>query len=266
MSTPLLTVGGVGFSTRSRQPILREISLNVDRSDRLAIIGPNGAGKTTLLQIMSGVISPSSGNVLLADRDLAGMPPTERARSIAVVGQSDQPDRRLSLRDYVALGRIPHVGRLARAQDERLIDHFIGQTGLSGFAAREMGSLSGGERQRAHIARALVQQPKILFLDEPTNHLDPRARGALLALVAQLDLTVVAVLHDLHLVPAFATHVAVLQGGALVTHGTPDQALSPDIVREVFGIDLLRLRHPTEDRDITVFDIPLNTDTGVLHP
>lgn len=265
MNTPLLAIGGVSFETRSRHTIIRQISLDVDRSDRLAIIGPNGAGKTTLLQIMSGVISPSNGNVFLAGDDLAGMPPAQRARSIAVVSQSDQPDRRLSLRDYVALGRIPHAGRVARAQDVRLIDDAIGQTGLSDFAAREMGSLSGGERQRAHIARALVQQPKILFLDEPTNHLDPRARGALLGLVAELDLTVVAVLHDLQLVPAFATHVAVLQGGALVAHGTPEQALSPGNVREVFGIELLRLRHPAEDRDITVFDIPFNTDTRATH-
>ena len=117
-----------------------------------------------------------------------------------------------------------------------------------------MGLLSGGERQRAQIARALAQEPRILFLDEPTNHLDPRARGALLALVAELDLTVIAVLHDLHLVPGFANRVAVMREGRLVA---ADEALSRDLVRDVFGIDLLRLPHPHENRELTVFDIPL---------
>jgi iron complex transport system ATP-binding protein len=128
------------------------------------------------------------------------------------------------------------------------------RTGLAALAKREMGLLSGGERQRAQIARALAQEPRILFLDEPTNHLDPRARGALLALVARLDLTVVAVLHDLNLVPDFASRVAVMRDGRLISS---EETLSRDLVRDVFGIDLLRLPHPHENRELTVFDIPL---------
>ncbi|MGA1834183.1 ABC transporter ATP-binding protein [Rhizobium wenxiniae] len=260
----LLSGEGICFGASDGTRILHDISLRVGAGDRLAIVGPNGAGKTSLLQILAGLVFPNAGHVEIGGSNLADLHPAERARTIAVVGQSDQPDRRLTLYDYVALGRIPHSGRLARRIDRDLIQDAIERTGLSRLITRGMGSLSGGERQRAHIARALVQQPRILFLDEPTNHLDPRARGDLLGLIARLGLTVIAVLHDLHLVPSFATHVAILRRGELVAHGVPDRALSPGTVREVFGIDLLRFQHPDEDREITVFDIPFNANIGVL--
>jgi iron complex transport system ATP-binding protein len=125
------------------------------------------------------------------------------------------------------------------------------------MADRTIGSLSGGERQRAQIARAAAQEPKILFLDEPTNHLDPRARGDILEIVADLGLAVVAVLHDLPMVAPFATRVAVMNEGRLVALDTPLNTLTPTLVRGVFAVDVLRLPHPAEDRELTVFDIPI---------
>ncbi|CZT36880.1 ABC transporter ATP-binding protein [Rhizobium sp. 9140] len=249
-----LSARGLGWSIRDAR-ILQGVSLALGQGDRLAIVGPNGAGKTTLLQLLSGMLQPTTGAVSLVGRPLASMTPQERARLTAVVGQSDQPDHRIRVRDYVELGRIPHTQRATRAQERQLVEDALERTGLSALAARAMGSLSGGERQRAQIARALAQAPRILFLDEPTNHLDPLARRTLLSLVAELDVTVVAVLHDLHLVPDFATHVVVLKDGRPVASGPVAAALSRSVVRDVFGIDLLRLPHPHEDRELTVFDI-----------
>jgi iron complex transport system ATP-binding protein len=262
MTNPLLVASGLGFSAPSGACLVRDISLKVLTGDRLAIIGPNGAGKTTLLRLLSGMARPTRGATTLMGKPISDLRAVERARFVAVVGQADQPDRRIRLRDYVELGRIPHGARLTSTEESTLVEAALERTGLASFACREMGSLSGGECQRAQIARALVQEPRILFLDEPTNHLDPRARGMLLAMVAELKLTVVAVLHDLHLVPAFATKVAILQGGAMVACGAPEDALSRTTIRDVFGIDLLRFSHPHEDREITVFDIPLTHDTG----
>jgi iron complex transport system ATP-binding protein len=106
------------------------------------------------------------------------------------------------------------------------------------------------------LARAIAQEPKILFLDEPTNHLDPRARSELLELVSQFGMTVVAVLHDLSLVTPFATRVAVMNEARLQALAGPREALTKQLIREIFGVDVLRLRHPTEDRELTVFDVP----------
>jgi iron complex transport system ATP-binding protein len=262
MIASILSAAGLSFATRAGTSILGPTSLDVGPGDRLAIIGPNGAGKSTLLRLLAGMLRPGSGSVQLFGRDIAAMPPVERARLVAVVGQADQPDHRIRVRDYVELGRIPHrSNRRSAGEEAKLVAAALERAGLARLAGRELGSLSGGERQRAQIARALAQEPRVLFLDEPTNHLDPRARGELLQLVAALDLTVVAVLHDLHLVPAFATRVAVLRDGALVACGPADKTLTRHTIRDVFGIDLLRLPHPHEDRQLTVFDIPMTSDT-----
>jgi iron complex transport system ATP-binding protein len=243
---------------RGGPPILHDVSLKLEAGERLAIVGPNGAGKTTLLRAFAGTLSPQSSTVRLFGTRLSTLRPIERARLAAVVGQADQPDGRISVWDYVGLGRIPHSGRRSRADEWGILNEAFHRTRLDGFRSREMGSLSGGERQRAQIARALAQEPRLLLLDEPTNHLDPRARGELLGLVAGLGLTVAAVLHDLALVPGFATKVAVMNAGRLVAFGTPEETLSPEIVREVFRVDVLRLPHPREKRQLTVFDIPLS--------
>ena len=261
MRSSVLCGESLTYETRSGDRLLGDVTLHVEACDRLAIIGPNGAGKTTLLRMLAGTLRPTAGTVHLLGRPLSALHPIERARLVAVVGQTDQPDRRISVGDYVALGRIPHLARRSGAEEAAIVADALERTELLALARREMGSLSGGERQRAQIARALAQQPRILFLDEPTNHLDPRARGALLALVADLGLTIVAVLHDLHLVSGFATRVAVLRQGTLVAC---DEALDRHVVRDVFGIDLLRLPHPHENRQLTVFDIPLNRSNGAF--
>lgn len=253
----LLAAQVLGFRAEGGAMLVDGVGLSVAAHDRLAVIGPNGAGKTTLLRMLAGTLRPGMGAITLDGRDLTRIPAVERARSIAVVGQSDQPDPRLAVIDYVELGRVPHAGRPGRGDDRRIAFEALDRTGLLPMAGRAIGSLSGGERQRAQIARAIAQAPRILFLDEPTNHLDPRARGEVLELVAGLGIAVVAVLHDLSLVAPFASRVAVLEGGRLVACGTPDRALSPALMRQVFGVDVLRLPHPAENRELTIFDIPI---------
>ncbi|MBC9246043.1 ABC transporter ATP-binding protein [Paracoccus sp. 11-3] len=253
----LLEARDLGFSADNGAMLVEGVSLSVGPRDRLAIIGPNGAGKTTLLRMLAGMLRPDTGAVTLDGRDLSRIPAAERARNIAVVGQSDRPDPRLSVIDYAELGRVPHAGLRRRGEDREIARDALDRAGLLPLAGRAMGSLSGGERQRAQIARAVAQQPRILFLDEPTNHLDPRARGAVLELVACLGIAVVSVLHDLSLVAPFVNRVAVLEGGRLLAFDTPDRALTPALMREVFGVDVLRLPHPVEARELTVFDIPI---------
>ena len=243
-------------ATANGRTLVEDVNLSLAAGERLAIIGPNGAGKTTLLRMLCGALSPSRGEVRLAGRRLDRITAAERALSVAVVGQTDQPDPRLALIDYVELGRVPHAGLRRRHDDRDIVVEALRRTGLLPLLARSIGSLSGGERQRAQLARAIAQEPRILFLDEPTNHLDPRARAELLELVAELNMTVVAVLHDLALVAPFATSVAVMSNARLHALASPREALAQPLVREVFGLDVLHLRHPTEDRELIVFELP----------
>ncbi|TPK87417.1 ABC transporter ATP-binding protein [Mesorhizobium sp. B2-4-17] len=255
MTVPLLEARDLGAVANGRN-LVHAVSLSMAIGDRLAIIGPNGAGKTTLLRMLSGMLKPSSGEVKLGGRRLDRISPAERALHIAVVGQTDQPDPRLAVIDYVELGRVPHAGLKHRSEERDIVVDALRRTGLLPLLGRTIGSLSGGERQRAQLARAIAQEPKVLFLDEPTNHLDPRARAELLELVAGFGMTVIAVLHDLPLVAPFATRVAVMNEARLHALAAPREALTQQLIREIFGVDVFRLRHPTEDRELTVFDVP----------
>lgn len=241
-------------------------SVGIRCGARLAIIGPNGAGKSTLLRILAGLLLPTSGDICFNGEIISKMSPLERARQFAFVGQADAPDQQLLVEDYVSLGRIPHLGVFTRAIDREIVEDSMERARISHFRRRALGSLSGGERQRMQLARALAQQPVILFLDEPTNHLDPKARSELLLLVAGLDVTTIAVLHDLPLVAPFATHVAVMHSAQLVASGTPDETLTPRIVSDVFDLDVLRLRHPSRQRDLMVFEAPEPIHDVHSHP
>jgi iron complex transport system ATP-binding protein len=249
----ILEVRDLAFHAPTGDPLLHDISFSLPESAVLAIAGPNGAGKTTLLNLLSGMTEITKGDVRVAGQSLRSLSSLERARKIATVSQQSEPDGRLSLRDYVALGQMPIWGDFSTADHQTSLASVLEVTGIAKLADKPMGRLSGGEKQRAHIARALVQRPQLLFLDEPTNHLDPDAKGRMLSLVAGLGITVVTILHDLVMIPEFATHVALIKDARLTDFGFVDDVLTPAAVRRTFDVDYLLLHH--EGRKIPALDI-----------
>lgn len=253
---PFLVAERLRYDAAHGAALVHDVSFSVNEGSILAIAGPNGAGKTTLLRLLSGSEAPTCGDVLIGGRNLKQLSATERARMMAVVSQQEQPDGRLFLRDYVALGQIPiQADRSSQAhvEDMKRILHL---TSLTDLAETRMAVLSGGERQRAHIARALAQNPSLLFLDEPTNHLDPDAKGRMLSLVAELGITVVMIVHDLVMIPEFASHVALINATRLAGFGSVNEVLTPDRVQEIFGVTYLHLAH--QGRLIPALDIRKN--------
>ena len=259
-----LTAEGLGYTAHGGARLVDGLSLAVTPGERLAIIGPNGAGKTTLLRLLAGRLSASSGSVTIDGRPLARMRRAERAQRIAVLAQGDNADGRLSVSEYVMLGRVPHLGTAPRASHAEMVARAMSRCGLDGLTRRPLSSLSGGERQRAAFARALAQDPSILFLDEPTNNLDPRARFDFLAMARNLGITVIAVLHDLPLVLPFADRVAVMAGGRLVAHDRPKTALGTRTVRSVFQLDVVSVAHPDDGRPLMFFEPP-TVDAAASH-
>lgn len=249
----VLSAKGLGWRTPDGAHLLRDVSFDLDEGAVLAIAGPNGAGKTTLLNLLSGAVPIAQGIVLIRGQSLRDMTAMKRARQIAVVGQQEQPDGRLILRDYVALGQIPILADYSNAAHAEHLTHVLNLTQLKPLADKQMGILSGGERQRAHVARALAQRPSLLFLDEPTNHLDPDAKGRVLSLVTGLGVTVVMVVHDLVLIPEFASHVALMKDAAMTGFGPVAEILTPARVRETFGVSYLSFAH--DGRMIPALDI-----------
>lgn len=248
-----LTATNLDYYALNGDVLLQGISFDLDEGAILAIAGPNGAGKTTLLNLLCGAETLALGDVTIGGQSLRHLSAQDRARMIAVVSQQELPDGRLLLRDYVALGQIPIRADRSAGEHAAELDRILDLTDLTKLADNRMAVLSGGERQRAHIARALAQDPSLLFLDEPTNHLDPDAKGRMLSLVAELGITVVMIVHDLVMIPEFATHVALMKSTRLTGFGPVPDVLTPERVRDTFGVDYLCFHH--EGRVIPALDI-----------
>lgn len=233
----MLSACNVSWSTGGIS-IIENVSLGVVPGEFLGIVGPNGSGKTSLMSLLAGLRRPKSGRVLLDGRPIDGLGRREVARRIALVEQQAETSERISARQAVELGRIPHLGPLApwSAEDDEIVGAAIRNVDMEPLAARQWHTLSGGERQRLHIARALAQQPKILLLDEPTNHLDIGHQIGLLHLVRQQQLTAVAALHDLNHAAMFCDRIALMSGGRIVALGRPSEVLSAERIGTVFGV------------------------------
>ena len=238
-------------------PVVDAVTLALKSGDFVGLIGPNGAGKSTLLRVLAGLLSPSYGDISLFGSPLADLPVNQRAQRIAFVDQREQPDKRLATEEYVGLGRIPHQSNASKLDHDQAVRNALEAVGLISRRSVRLATLSGGELQRAVVARALCQEPLLLFLDEPTNHLDPKAKGSVLSLVAGLGITTICVLHDLALIPKFADQTVLLDDAAVVVSGPTKDALSAAAVEAVFGIELLRFPHPRSGHSVSALDIPI---------
>lgn len=229
--------------------LVDDVAFDAPASAFTAIVGPNGAGKSTLLRALAGVEHAESGMVLQGGDDLLALPRRRRARIVALVEQDAATELPLTGRDVVRLGRTPHESLVGGgdADAASVVADALGRAGAMPFADRDVTTLSGGERQRVLLARALAQEPRLLLLDEPTNHLDLAAQLDMVALVRQLtadEVTVLAAVHDLSLAAAHADAVVVLHGGRVVAHGATRATLTPELIREVFGVRAEWTRNP----------------------
>ncbi|MCU0902118.1 MAG: ABC transporter ATP-binding protein [Cypionkella sp.] len=237
-----VALSGVSWGPKGRPDVLADISFAVPQGQIMAICGANGAGKSTLLRLIYRHQAPRRGTVTLMGRDLWAMGAAEAARQLAAVLQEQPTDFALTVRQIVALGRLPHrrgwgAGlSAAGAEDAAIIGAALLRMDLTGMADRAFGTLSGGERQRVMVARALAQQPRVIVLDEPTNHLDIRHQLELLALLKGLGLTVIATLHDLTLAAEFAERVLILREGRILADGPPDVTLSETTLADAFHV------------------------------
>ena len=253
-AAPLLALERVsaGYGhTRGSERVVHEVSLQLHRGEMVALIGPNGAGKSSLLRVVSGVLRPDTGRALLDGRDLAQMSARDLAQRVAVVAQESAIPSGLFVREMVSLGRTPYARLLLgpTAQDRHAVDWAITAAGIENLASRFVDELSGGERQRVILARALAQQPDLLLLDEPTANLDLHHQVAMLELVRGLTrsrgLTVLAAVHDLQLAALYCDQVALLDHGRLVSHGSPEHVLTPELLLTTFGQQVVLAAHPT---------------------
>jgi iron complex transport system ATP-binding protein len=234
---------GVTFGYE-RRPLLYDLSLRIDAGEMVGLLGPNGSGKTTLLRLLSGVLQPQEGEVLLEGRDVRHWGRRDLAQRIAVVPQELHMPFAFTVEHMVSLGRMPFVrpflGSLNR-NDQLVVRDAMEATGVAALAERVFNELSGGERQRVMIAMALAQEPVALLLDEPTSHLDIKYQVETLELIQGLnrerDVTVIASMHDLNLAARYFPRLILFQR-AVVADAGPAQVLEPGLLSRVYGVNV----------------------------
>ncbi|MFD7245291.1 ABC transporter ATP-binding protein [Streptomyces massasporeus] len=222
--------------------IAEQLSVEIPDQSFTVIVGPNACGKSTLLRALSRMLRPSEGRVLLDGNVIQSMPAKKVARTLGLLPQSSVAPDGITVADLVGRGRYPHQGILRQwsAEDERVVQESMRQTGVAELGDRYVDELSGGQRQRVWIAMALAQQTPLLLLDEPTTYLDIQHQIDVLDLCAELHeeqgRTLVAVLHDLNHAARYATHLIALREGRVIAEGAPKDIVTAGLVEEVFGL------------------------------
>jgi iron complex transport system ATP-binding protein len=238
-----IAIDGVSFAYGERR-VLERVSLDVAPGERFGLLGPTGSGKSTLIRLMSGVLRPTAGRIVVDGRDLASYGPSERARKIAVVPQETALDFPFSVLEVVLMGRAPHLGGFGFEGDRDIAaaERAMQRTGVDDLSRRFFHELSGGEKQRVVIARALAQEAEVLLLDEPTTFLDIRHVVEIFELLAALaddhGITLVVVIHDLNLAALYLQRMAFLKAGRLHACGPPEEVLSYQTIRDVYETDV----------------------------
>lgn len=250
---PVLSCSGLSLRVRDAE-LLHGIELEIRSGETFGIVGPNGSGKSTLLKVLAGLCVPSQGSVQLGAKALKSLSRRDIAQTLALVEQQADTLDAVSVFDAVALGRTPWLSALSpwSKEDDAIVEQALKDVDAAHLKNRSWRNLSGGERQRVHIARALAQRPQILLLDEPTNHLDIQHQLAILNVVQALPVTTLIALHDLNQALS-CDRLAVLDRGRLVALGTPLEVLTPQRLRETFGVEAHYLIDPADGAQILRF-------------
>ncbi len=227
--------------------ILRGINIDANNKEFIGIIGPNGSGKSTLLKCIYRALKPSSGIIKLDNIDLNNLTIKESSKKLAVLSQHNNYNFDFTVKDILLMGRAPHKKFLDRdtKEDYDIIYDALNKVGMVSFIDRSFLTLSGGEQQRIILARALAQQTGCLILDEPTNHLDIKYQLQLMGIIKNLNIEVIAAIHDLNIAAMYCDKLYVLKEGIIISYGTPKEVLTSELIKDVYGIDSLVIENPT---------------------
>ncbi|HYT75831.1 MAG TPA: ABC transporter ATP-binding protein [Vicinamibacterales bacterium] len=281
----MLIANDVWFGYDERTPVLRGVNFDVAAGAIVGILGPNGSGKTTLLRMLAGTRHPQRGSVTLDGQPLGTFSRAGLARRMAVVPQETQLAFDYTVAEVAMMGRYPHLGpfQIEGPADIAIVDEALASTGTLALKARPYATLSGGEKQRVVIAAALGQIFRLkaeatrtlqgplqttlqngsrsfrlqaeetssgfLLLDEPTASLDLGYQLEIAALLKELHqqrrVSIVISTHDLSLAGSLCARIALIRDGAIIADGPVDEALTPQHVREAYGVDADIVDHPS---------------------
>lgn len=252
-----LTVSLLNFSY-GNQPVLKELSLSVEKGKFYSILGPNGSGKTTILRHIQKLLQPQSGKVLLGQEEVRLLNFRELAKKIAVVPQETMISVDFSVLDFVLSGRAPFLGRFENESpsDYKKAKEAMIATNTMQYSHKSVKALSGGELQRVVVARAMVQEPELLLLDEPVSHLDLRHQVLVLDQVSSYCRknrnTVISVLHDINLAITYSDELVLMKKGEIYAVGKPEEVITEQNLREVYETECLIIQNPLDGKPYVI--------------
>jgi len=236
-----LSIKGIEFYYNSHK-ILKDVTFEVKEGEVLALVGPNGSGKSTLLKCINRILKPQRGTVLLDGKNIESSGNKDIGKLIGYVPQSAFHPFSLTVFELVLLGRKPYVSWKVGNRDKKVVWEILTIMGLDKISDRSFNELSGGEKQKVLIAMALTQEPEVLLLDEPTSHLDLRHQLEIASLIFKLvkkqKVLAIFATHDLNLAGRFSDKVAFLKEGEIFAIGSPQEVFSPEVIKEVYGIQV----------------------------
>lgn len=246
----------VGYGERV---IVNDFSINIKHNKITTIIGPNGSGKSTILKAITRLIKYQQGSVLLNGEDILTMKPKALARVLGVLPQLHKAPSDFRVKELVGYGRMPHQSLFSRMseEDEKIVKWAMEVTGTWQFKDKSIYEISGGESQRVWIATVLAQKPDMLFLDEPTTYLDISHQLETMQLVKRLNretgIGVVMVLHDLSQALEISDHIVVIKEGCKYGEGTPEQMITPRMMKDVYEVDCDIVKFPGRAKPVIMY-------------
>ena len=239
-----LEVKNLSFSYDGKKTIISNISFELNAGEVFVILGPNGSGKSTLLNCIANILKPTGGEGLVNGKSIYEMPVNELALIMGYVPQISTLAFSYTVRDYVVMGRAPHLGllKVPGEAEYALADEVMDDMGISHLSDKIYSNISGGERQQAQIAKVLAQKTEIILLDEPTNHLDYGNQLKIIKEISKLakehDLAILMTSHMPDHAMLLNSKVGILDNTGHMEVGTPDNMISEDSLRRLYQTDL----------------------------
>jgi iron complex transport system ATP-binding protein len=255
----ILQVSGLGFSYKHGvRPVFSNVSFSLKQGEVLTILGPNGAGKSTLLNCIGSLLEPEAGCVRLAGKNIREFSARKIAQILGYVFQMQDMSFDYSVRDYLVLGRAPHIGYLKTPGDAEYqkVDEVLHELRIEYLAAKSVRQISGGERQQVQIARVLVQEPRIILLDEPTNHLDYgnqlKILQAIVDLAQKKQMTVILTSHTPDHAIMLRGKTGILDRRGSFVIGATDEIVTEENLAEIYQAELHMVYIDCVDRNACI--------------
>lgn len=237
----MIEIENVSFH-HGKTPVLKDISLQIERGGITALIGPNGAGKSTLFALMSRLLPLQSGKISFDGLDVSHSAPRDLAKKLAILRQDTSVASRISVRDMVGFGRYPHHQGRPTETDHEKVEAALKIFDLTDIAHRFIDELSGGQRQRVLVAMAFAQDTECLLLDEPLNNLDMHYARDLMRQLRDLadshDKTIVVVLHEINYAASHADRIVALKNGELAASAAPSEFMTEETLSRIYDMDV----------------------------